>query len=555
MDRPESPYLRFLLEASVHLDGARDADKALRGALRIAREAFEADEVCLAVPRYGERRPPIYASQPTGVDWSREPFADFLAGRRPRLGATRLFAAVERRGRTWGVLALRKREGRFERSDLRDVARVGTAISRAVQRIDRARLAEVRARIDRKMMEQLRPLDLFYQVLHGLRSLTHYDHSGAVLIQAEDGGTFEVVAEQISWRKGPSARIGERLVVDEAATRLLQRAEVLGLDRSRGGWREWGDRDGAPSLATLVDEPEQEARPMSLLVAPFATRHEHSGCLVVASCAPGALGRYEAELVQRFLPVAVVAIGNLERATTLEAGVLAAESRGALATLARGVSHDVNNAIGAILPRVQQMEEDLREGEVEREVLLADVADIRSSIEVCRRIFGGLLSYARNASSRYGVGDLGRAVEGMRAVLSESLQRRDIELCVELPADLPDLRCSQNDLDQLVLNLASNARDAMPGGGQLVIQVEPREEELRLRLRDTGCGIPAEHLPRVKEPFFTTKPGGNGLGLSICRAILWRMRGEIDLESTPGEGTVVELSLPVAAEAGSEEAS
>lgn len=549
MERPRTPFLRFLLEASVHLDGARDADKALRRALSIAREAFDAEEACLAVPEFGERRPKIYASSSPGADWSKEPFNDFLAGRRPRLGSTRMYAAIERRGRTWGVLALRNLEQRFDKDALKDMARVGTHLSRIIERIDRARIAEVRARIDRKMMEQLRPLDLFYQVLHGLRTLTHYDHSAALLIQAGEGHVFEVVAEQVSWRKGPSLRIDRRLELDEAAGRLLERGEILGLDRRRGAWAEWGGREDAVSLAALVEGEGAEGQAMSVLVAPFTTRGEASSrekvaALVVAARFPGSLGRYEAELVQRFLPVAVVAIRNLERATTLEASVLEAESRNALATLARGVSHDVNNAIGAVVPRVQQMEVDVREGQIEQELFLQDLADIRAAIEVCRRIFGGLLSYSRNAAVTSGLGSVPKALADMRSVLSESLERRGVELVIEAPEGPPPLHCSQMDLDQLILNLASNARDAMPSGGRLEIVVGVEGSKLVLTISDNGVGIPAKDLPRVKEPFFTTKKHGNGLGLSICRAILWRMRGEMKVTSEEGEGTCVKIVLP-----------
>lgn len=546
MDRPQSPFLRFLLEASVHLDGARDVDKAMRGALRITREAFEADEVCFATPRFGEKRFHIYASQPTQASWEKEAFRDFMAGRRPRLGATRLYAMIERRGRPWGVLALRNRERRFKKFFLKDIARVGTSLSRTIERLDRARIAEVRARVDRKMMEQLRPLDLFYQVLHGLRTLTHYDHSAAVLIQPAEESSFEVVAEQISWRKGPSERIGKSVTLGEEARRLLERGEIVGLDRKRGDWRAWSARPEATELVALIDKAEsEEQRAMSLLVAPFVTRDENHGALVVAARVPGSLGPYEADLVRRFLPVAAVAIRNLEWATSLEASVLEAESRNALATLARGVSHDVNNALGAILPRVQQMEEELGMNQFEPELFQEDLADIRAGLQVCRRIFGGLLTYARNSAVAGQVGSLKQAVDGMCAVLCERMEARGIQVDFEGLEGLPTVRCTQADLDQLVLNLSDNALDAMPQGGRLQLVARLEEGELRFTILDTGIGIPSEHLPRVKEAFFTTKKHGNGLGLSICRAILWRMGGKLKLDSNLGRGTRVELTLPI----------
>jgi len=547
METLASPFLRFQSEALVHLDEARDADRALKRALKLAREAFEADEACLATLHPGESRARIHASLPGGAVWRDEPFVPFLEGRRPRLSSTRLYAAITRRSRPWGVLALRNRKRAFDRDAVRDATRLATSLSRLVQRLDDARLANVRRQLDRKMMEQLRPLDLFYQILHGLRKLTQADHSASVLMREERSLRFEVVAEQISWRKAKSQRIGERLVVEPAALGILQRGEVLGFARRRGRWREWSGRDEALPLAALVSDEGDEDREhaASVLAAPLGTSEHTSGILLVAACHERSLDRYEAERLQRFLPVATVAIRNMGRATSLEEGMLEAERRNALATLARGVSHDVNNAFGSVLPLVQQMIEDVRAGRVDPEELVCDLEQVEGSLQVCRRIFGGMLSLAHDSVRTVGEGSLSRAVEGMRAVLESSLARRGVRLLVELPADLPLLRGSQPDLEQLILNLTTNARDAMPRGGTLRLAAALEEDAVAVTIEDDGEGIPAEHLGRIKEPFFTTKAQGTGLGLAICRSILWRIRGELRVESEVGRGTKVSLRLPV----------
>ena len=556
MDPPTTPFVRFQTEAVVHLDEVRDADRALKRALKIAREAFGADEACLATLRPGEGRARIYASLPGGALWKKEPFVPFLEGRRPRLSRTRLFASITRRTRAWGVLALRNRSRRFDRSAVRDAARMGSSLSRIIQRIDDARLAEIRARLDRKMMEQLRPLDLFYQILHGLRTLTRYDHSAAVLIREADSLRFEVVAEQVSWRKAKSQRIGDKLLVEAPALGMLQRGEVLGFARRGERWKEWAGRDEARPLASLVSEEGGDDGKLAaaVLAAPLGTREHTSGILLVAACHPGSLDRYEADRLQRFLPVASVAIRNMGRATSLEEGILEAERRNALATLARGVSHDVNNAFGSVLPLVQQMIEDVRSGHLDPEEILRDLQQVEGSLQVCRRIFGGMLSLAHGAVRTIGEGNLQRAVEGMRAVLESSLQSRGVQLQVELAPDLPFVRGSQSDLEQLILNLTTNARDAMPGGGTLRIHAALEEGAVVVSIEDTGDGIPAEHLSRIKEPFFTTRSQGTGLGLAICRSILWRMRGEMKVESEVGRGTTVRLRLPIAGEERPDEA-
>jgi signal transduction histidine kinase len=102
----------------------------------------------------------------------------------------------------------------------------------------------------------------------------------------------------------------------------------------------------------------------------------------------------------------------------------------------------------------------------------------------------------------------------------------------------------QADLDQLLLNLLTNSRDAMPHGGKLSVRARRQGDSVELVVEDTGCGIPPEHLAKIQEPFFSTKPDGNGLGLAICRSIVWQMRGTLDLRSTPGKGTTVAVVLP-----------
>jgi signal transduction histidine kinase len=115
-----------------------------------------------------------------------------------------------------------------------------------------------------------------------------------------------------------------------------------------------------------------------------------------------------------------------------------------------------------------------------------------------------------------------------------------------VPDDLPEVACSQSDLEQVFLNLLSNAREATPRGGRIAVTVRTAERLVEISIDDSGCGIPTENLPRVLEPFFTTKENGNGLGLSICRSILWEVDGTLTIRSEPGTGTNVRVIVPKA---------
>jgi signal transduction histidine kinase len=289
-----------------------------------------------------------------------------------------------------------------------------------------------------------------------------------------------------------------------------------------------------------------------MLCAPVATRDGVVGVLKVAARYTGALGLYEADLLRRFMPQASVAFQNSRRAETLQTKVLQAERKNAVADIARGVAHDVNNALGAILPLVQQLRDDCGSGEVDPDDLAGDLAEIEKSVHVCRRIFGGMLDLSRSAARGSGQANARRAVDGALAILEDGMKRRGIRCYFDLPEDLPVLPCNQGDLEQVFLNVLANARDAMPRGGELTVRLRGRGASVEALVEDTGCGIPKDDLERIHEPFFTTKPHGNGLGLSICRSILWGMHGKLRVSSKVGEGTRVRLVFPGAPNAEAE---
>jgi hypothetical protein len=220
--RVELELYRFLAELNQQLEHVRDAEKALRIALRLARDHFAANEACVALIHPGqEEAVPVYVL-PKGNRWEGHLLASLSTEPPKRLPYNLLVAPIVRRERTWALLCLRREGGKFGRPAVRAVRRVAGAISESIQGIDRTRIADVRSRIDRKMMEQLRPQDLFYQILDGLRSLAKYDHSAAVLIHDEAPVSLELVAEKV-WTR--------RTVASEPRlSELVEAYEQLGLE-------------------------------------------------------------------------------------------------------------------------------------------------------------------------------------------------------------------------------------------------------------------------------------------------------------------------------------
>jgi len=547
----ELAALKFVDGLAAHLKDVREPHKALRHALRDTREFFQATHGCIATLHPGRTHADLLFTVPKHAGWDLDVVTRYIRHTHPPVERDMLIASIRRRGGAWGAMALVRPGHPYDRDDRHLLARIAAMVSGAIHRIDRDRLLGVRDRIDRKIMEQIHPKDLFYQILDGIRSLTQYDHSSALLIREDDEAALRVVAEQIAWTKAKSARIGLRLPMTDAAAALLQSERVYGFDRHGDTWREW-NRQPASELAALLDYNTDEGgdadtlREGSMLCAPLVTRDSLVGVLKIAARYPEQLKPFDAELVEHFRSQAAIAIQNLHRTESLRARVLTAERKHAMADLARSVSHDVNNALGSMLPLIQQMQADLGSGRLTSEVFAEDLEHVQKSLQVCRRIFGGMLTFSRNAARRSGYGQVRRAIETASAILKYGMSRSGIELHVDAPEDLPEVACSQSDLEQLFLNLLTNAREATPHGGRIAITVGPTERSVEISIADTGCGIPAENLARVLEPFFTTKPHGNGLGLSICRSVLWEVDGTLTIQSEPGNGTHVQVHVPQA---------
>ncbi|HEX5043273.1 MAG TPA: ATP-binding protein [Candidatus Polarisedimenticolaceae bacterium] len=546
----ELPLFRFREALSTQLKQTRDVTKALRHSLRATREFFGASQAAIAVARPGEREAELLLTLPDGGGWDLALLAAFIGNRYPAIPPDMLVAPLRRGGRTWAAIALRGVRP-FDRGAIRPLLEIASAVSESIERIDLERMIEVRDRIDRKMMERLRSKDLFYQILDGLRSLTRYDHSSALLIQDETG-MLQLVAEQIAWRKAKSQRIGLCcLPLTPEVRDLIGSGEVFGFEREGDDWREWRGRPVTP-LADLLDynradeTGHPEARERSMLCAPLATGDGLLGVLKIASRRNGTFGPYEAGLVERFRSHVALAIRNSQRAETLHTRMIEAERKHAMADLARSVAHDVNNALGSVLPLVQQLHAETRGGSVDCAELGADLEQIQRSLEVCRRIFGGMLSFARDGARTGGRAQVAQAVESTLGVLGDGLDRMGIAVEVALEEPLPAVAGSLSELEQVLLNLLTNAREAMPGGGRIDLRARPVPGGLEIVIADTGVGIPPELLARVQEPFFTTKERGSGLGLAICRSVVWSMGGKLYLESAPGKGTSVRIFLPEA---------
>jgi signal transduction histidine kinase len=218
------------------------------------------------------------------------------------------------------------------------------------------------------------------------------------------------------------------------------------------------------------------------------------------------------------------------------------EKYASLAQLALGAAHEINNPLLGILSHLELEWKDAN-GEHR--------AEIEQCIEGAKRISSavrGLLDYARPRPLKLSLVNLHRLAGGTLKFLEHQPMFRQIELQNCIPLDLPSISADANQLSQILMNLLLNAAQATPSGGTIAVLAEKVRfsEMVELRVRDTGCGIPADILPHVFEPFFTTKRGkGTGLGLSITQNYVRSHGGDIQVESVPDSGTTVRITLPM----------
>jgi PAS domain S-box-containing protein len=220
-----------------------------------------------------------------------------------------------------------------------------------------------------------------------------------------------------------------------------------------------------------------------------------------------------------------------------------------LGTLAGGIAHDFNNLLGALFARVELAQQATAEP-----VVLAELKGAQQALERASELTRQLLGIARRQPTRPEVLDLGAMLERLLPLLERVLGGR-IRVGLSAPATPAWIRVDPAQLEQVVVNLATNARDAMPGGGQvqLDLSVEPASPGgdrgwALLRVQDDGFGLSKDDLARAFEPFFTTKEvgKGTGLGLTVSHGIVTQAGGTIRLESQPGAGTTALVRLPLA---------
>lgn len=241
------------------------------------------------------------------------------------------------------------------------------------------------------------------------------------------------------------------------------------------------------------------------------------------------------------VPMVVGALEDISQRRDLEEQLFQSQKMEALGRLAGGVAHDFNNLLTCIIGYADLVLGDLKQGTLEHE----DVARIRKAGMKGERLVRQLLSFSRRQPIQSIRCDLTQNLKELEHLLRR-LIGEDIVLELHPTKESMWAPLDSTRAEQIILNLAVNARDAMPKGGRLVISLEPGEQStVLLTVTDTGVGMSEQVQQRIFEPFFTSgKEQGTGLGLSTIFGIVSQAEGSISVESRPGEGSRFSIRLP-----------
>jgi two-component system NtrC family sensor kinase len=249
------------------------------------------------------------------------------------------------------------------------------------------------------------------------------------------------------------------------------------------------------------------------------------------------------------LDLSIVQYRDIREERHLQSRLIQSEKMAAIGLLAGGIAHEINNPLSGILAFAQlaltQLEEDSQ--------VYQDIKEIETSAIRCKRIVENLLEFSRQSSfEEKDELDLRSVIERVLPLLKLQIKEAGVSLETEFIEPFPKVIANGNQLEQVFLNLTSNACHALSRGGKITLKTVLQDSDwLRIDFADNGSGIKKEFLPKIFDPFFTTKSAGmgTGLGLSIIYSIIQDHGGRIEVESSENKGTIFRIFLPTSVSA------
>jgi two-component system NtrC family sensor kinase len=228
-----------------------------------------------------------------------------------------------------------------------------------------------------------------------------------------------------------------------------------------------------------------------------------------------------------------------------------AEKLAAVGRLAAGVVHEINNPLATISACAESLQARVEDGEFGMSEEIEDLREylglIHSEAFRCKSITTSLLDFSRVRSGERMEVDLTDTIKSSARLITHQRRGERVEINLELEESLPPVNANEGQIQQAIIALATNAIDAMPGGGKLSLRTLSQPSRVIIEVEDTGSGITPEDMSKIFEPFFTTKEvgKGTGLGLAVCYGIVTEHDGRVSVRSTVGKGTTFSIYLPI----------
>lgn len=225
-----------------------------------------------------------------------------------------------------------------------------------------------------------------------------------------------------------------------------------------------------------------------------------------------------------------------------EAQLIRSEKLAALGQLAAGIAHEIRNPLTSINILIHSLASNLPSGDCRKE----DLNVIEEEIHRINEIVDQFLRFAKPAPPHLQKEEIISILQETLQLLRPQMEKQKIVVQREFQP-LPLVLMDREQMKQVFLNLLLNAVQAMPNGGRLLLKghIPEKDRWIKLSIQDSGFGIPREDMDRLFDPFFSTKEGGIGLGLSIAHRIIDQHQGKIEVESCPGKGTLFTVWLPI----------
>jgi signal transduction histidine kinase len=217
-----------------------------------------------------------------------------------------------------------------------------------------------------------------------------------------------------------------------------------------------------------------------------------------------------------------------------------------ISQLAGGLAHEIRNPLSTVKLNLDLLAEDFHNPDTPRDRRVRErVERLRHEVDRLWDIVENFLQFARAGDLKFAPTDLNALVEELKDFYEPQAATQTIVIRTHFAADLPPIKLDANLFKQAIFNLVLNAQHAMPAGGELIVTTRREGSELVLDVIDTGSGMPEDVRARIFDAFFSTRPGGSGLGLPTTRKIVEAHGGSIHVQSEPGKGSQFTVRLPV----------